>query len=43
MKVLDIRKPQWFVAYTKPRNEKKVYERLVEAGIETFLPMQRNR
>lgn len=41
MKVLDIRKPHWLAAYTKPRNEKKVYERLVEAGIETFLPLQK--
>lgn len=31
----------WFAAYTKPRNEKKVYTRLVEAGIETFLPLQK--
>ena len=28
----------WFAVYTKPRNEKKVYARLVEKGIETFLP-----
>ncbi len=31
----------WYAAYTKPRNEKKVYSRLVEKGIETFLPLQK--
>jgi len=31
----------WFAVYTKPRNEKKVYARLVEKGIETFLPLQK--
>jgi transcription antitermination factor NusG len=39
--VLDIRQPHWLAAYTKPRNEKKVYRRLVDAGIETFLPLQK--
>lgn len=33
--------PKWFAVYTKPRNEKKVFERLVEKGIETFLPLQK--
>ena len=32
---------RWYAAYTKPRNEKKVYDRLVAAGIETYLPLQR--
>lgn len=41
MKVLNILSPRWFAAYTKPRNEKKVYQRLVEAGYETFLPLQK--
>lgn len=31
----------WYAAYTKPRNEKKVYARLLEKGIETFLPLQK--
>ena len=31
----------WYAAYTKPRNEKKVFERLTENGIETFLPLQK--
>jgi transcriptional antiterminator RfaH len=39
---LDIKKdPRWYAAYTKPRNEKKVYDRLIAAGIETYLPLQR--
>jgi transcription antitermination factor NusG len=41
--VLDLTKPHWLAAYTKPRNEKKVYERLVEAGYETYLPLQRTQ
>ena len=32
--------PRWYAAYTKPRNEKKAYERLMAAGIETYLPLQ---
>jgi transcription antitermination factor NusG len=32
---------KWYAIYTRPRAEKLVYERLVEAGIETFLPLQR--
>ena len=31
----------WYAVYTKPRNEKKVYQRLQEKGIETFLPLQK--
>lgn len=33
--------PRWYAAYTKPRNEKKVLERLTEAGIEAYLPLQK--
>lgn len=32
---------RWYAAYTKPRNEKKVLDRLVAAGIESYLPIQR--
>ncbi len=32
---------RWFAAYTKPRNEKKVFDRLLSSGIETFLPLQK--
>jgi len=34
-------KNKWYAVYTRPRAEKLVYERLVEAEIETFLPLQR--
>ena len=36
------KEPRWFAAYTKPRNEKKVFERLVSSGIEAYLPLQRS-
>jgi transcriptional antiterminator RfaH len=29
----------WYVLCTKPRSEKQVHNRLVENGVETFLPM----
>ncbi|MCX6325640.1 MAG: UpxY family transcription antiterminator [Bacteroidia bacterium] len=32
---------KWYALYTRPRAEKMVYHRLVEAGIETFLPLQK--
>ena len=32
----------WYVLYTKPRHEKKVFERLSELRIEAFLPMQKS-
>jgi transcriptional antiterminator RfaH len=32
---------KWYAVYTHPRAEKQVYERLVEAEIETFLPLQK--
>ncbi len=34
-------KPKWFVAIVKPRAEKQLSKRLSEAGIENFLPLQR--
>lgn len=39
--MIDIRNPHWLAAYTKPRSEKKVFERLVEAGYEVFLPLHK--
>jgi len=30
---------KWYAIYTRPRAERQVYQRLVEAGVETFLPM----
>ncbi|MFA5819346.1 MAG: UpxY family transcription antiterminator [Bacteroidales bacterium] len=32
---------KWYAVYTRPRAEKQVYERLVEAEIETFLPLHK--
>ena len=32
---------RWYAVYTHPRAEKKVYQKLVEANIETFLPLQK--
>lgn len=32
---------KWYAVYTKPRAEKLVYKRLVDSGIETFLPLQK--
>lgn len=39
-KILSADSP-WLVAYTKPRNEKKVLDRLQSMGIEAYLPLQR--
>jgi transcriptional antiterminator RfaH len=33
--------PKWYAVYTNPRAEKQAYTRLVEADVETFLPMQK--
>ncbi|MGL5788208.1 MAG: UpxY family transcription antiterminator [Bacteroidales bacterium] len=33
------RKSNWFVLYTAPRSEKKVYDRLVDQGVEAYLPL----
>jgi len=44
---LSVFKPKlesrWYAAYTNPRSEKQVYKRLTDAGIETFLPLQRTK
>ena len=33
--------PKWFAIYTNPRAEKLVHTRLIEEGVESFLPLQR--
>lgn len=33
--------PKWYAVYTNPRAEKLVLGRLIEAGIDTFLPLQK--
>jgi transcription antitermination factor NusG len=32
---------KWYAIYTHPRAEKQVYQRLLEEGVETFLPLQK--
>lgn len=32
---------KWYAIYTKPRAEKQVNQRLLEKGVETFLPLQK--
>lgn len=36
--ICQITGPQWFVAYTIARSEKKVYDRLLVEGFECYLP-----
>lgn len=33
--------PHWYVLYTKPRHEKKVAERLTDAGFEVYCPLHK--
>ncbi len=33
--------PKWYAVYTNPRAEKQVRDRLLEAGVEVFLPLQK--
>jgi transcription antitermination factor NusG len=35
----EINNDPWNVLYTTPRAEKKVYDRLIEMGVETYLPL----
>ncbi len=37
----SISEEKWYALYTRPRAEKQVFQRLVEEGIETFLPLQK--
>jgi transcriptional antiterminator RfaH len=36
-----VNEDRWYALYTRPRAEKLVYKRLVELGLETFLPLQK--
>jgi transcription antitermination factor NusG len=36
-----IKQKKWFALYTKPRWEKKVHERLVKKGIDSWCPIQK--
>jgi len=33
--------PKWYAIYTNPRAEKQVFTRLVDLGVETYLPLQK--
>lgn len=37
----DSSEEKWYAIYTRPRAEKLVYQRLMEEGIETYLPLQK--
>ncbi len=37
----DVNGEKWYAIYTRPRAEKQVYQRLIESGVETYLPMQK--
>ena len=39
MATKDYNKPQWFLIYTKPRQEERAKENIENQGFETFLPM----
>jgi len=39
IKDTSIKITNWYAAYTMPRAEKKVYDRIIEAGIEAYLPL----
>ncbi len=43
MPIIDPLQPRWYAAYTKSRTEKKVLDRLTEAGFEAYLPILRKR
>lgn len=32
---------KWYALYTRPRAEKQIYQRLLESGVETYLPLQK--
>jgi transcription antitermination factor NusG len=38
-RIRNIDRPRWYVAYTLPRHEKVVADRLVEQSIESYLPL----
>ncbi len=36
-----LKERKWYALYTKSRNEKKVYQNLIEKNIETYLPVEK--
>jgi transcriptional antiterminator RfaH len=41
MEVIKTTEHRWYAVYTNPRAEKQVHKRLLESGIEVFLPLQK--
>jgi len=39
--IIKASEEKWYAVYTQPRAEKLVYQRLVETGVETYLPLQK--
>lgn len=39
--IVNTNNEKWYAIYTRPRAEKQVYQRLVESGVETYLPMEK--
>jgi transcription antitermination factor NusG len=37
--IINIDRPRWYVAYTLPRHEKAVADRLVQQNVESYLPL----
>ena len=40
---IDLHRPQWFVAHTRSRHEKRVHEQLQLKQVENFLPLYRSQ
>ena len=40
---MPVTQKYWYVLYTKPRWEKKVYQLLMEQGIESYCPLNKTR
>jgi len=40
-KIQDPNQQYWYAVYTRPRAEKQVFERLLDKGIDAFLPLQK--
>lgn len=40
---MNTQEKQWFVIYTKPRWEKKIYAKLLQKGIDAWCPLQKHR
>ena len=41
--IINTAASKWYPVYTQPRAEKKAYQALINKGVETYLPLQRQR